>query len=394
MTEIKQQYRRPLQGNKPTHLTIEIEYQDGTKNKVDYVHAMIPERYGTNPHQLFTLLVPADYDFRVESVKSGKGGFSLTNIEDSFWAAELLKYMDEPTCVVMKHENPCGAAVSDDLEKAFMRAWYCDFVSAFGGVVGFNKPVTKELAQLMVEKSNDKTKYFIEVVAAPEYEQGAMAELDKRPDLRALLYKGLESMPKYDGDMAAPVIKAQGGIDGMLSFEDRFLSRIRKPDDFLAKEYTRSNGEKLTGLGVVTERAPTGKELSDLRFAWYAAAVLRSNATAIVKDGVLISPGTGKQARVYSVVDSIRKIDDFNTAAVKQDIAFERNKIFDYSTKGSVLASEALFPEPDSVDAIAPRDIKAVAQTGGSIKDKESIEAANKYGIAMVLTGERTFSHH
>src|SRR3989344_68057 len=161
--EIESMYRRPLRGNKPVEVRIDVTYNNGEKASVVYIPATVPERYGTNPHQLFTLLVPKDYNFRVREAKSGKA-FSLTNIEDSFWAAELLKFMDEPCCVVMKHENPCGAALSDDIIKSFLRAWYCDFRAAFGGVVGFNRPVTKELAQLMVEMVEEdgkkSAKYF------------------------------------------------------------------------------------------------------------------------------------------------------------------------------------------------------------------------------------------
>lgn len=392
-------YRRPLQGNKPDEVKIEITYKDGKSDSVVYVPAMIPERYGTNPHQLFALLVPKDYNFRVREAKPGKA-FSLTNIEDSFWAAELLKFIDEPCCVVTKHLNPCGAALNDDMIKSFLMAWYCDFRAAYGGVVGFNKPVTKELAQLMVETVEDEdkkksAKYFIEVIAAPDYEECALNELEKRKDLRALIYEGLDRIPKYAGDVAAPIIKTIGGMDGMLAFEDRFLTRIRKPEDFLLNEYTRSDGEKLTGLGVVTKKSPTRKELENLRFAWYATAILRSNSTAIVKDGCLISPGTGQQARIASVVESIRKVDDLNRLAEEEkSISDERRRIFDYSLEGSVLASEALFPYPDSVEAIGPRGITAIAQTGGSTRDAEVVEAANKHNLSMVFTGERCFSHH
>jgi phosphoribosylaminoimidazolecarboxamide formyltransferase/IMP cyclohydrolase len=396
--EIKSMYRKPLQGNKPIEVRIDVTYKDGERVSVVYTPAMVPERYGTNPHQLFTLFAPKDYNFRVREAKPGKA-FSLTNIEDSFWAAELLKFMDEPCCVVMKHENPCGAASNDDIIQSFLRAWYCDFRAAFGGVVGFNKPVTRELAQLMTEMKegqNDKkeVKYFIEVIAAPDYEEGALNELEKRKDLRALLYENLDRIPKYIGDAAAPVIKTIGGMDSMLAFEDRFLTRIRRPEDFLLKEYTRSDGEKIINLGVVTEKSPTKEELENLRFSWYATAILRSNSTAIVKDGCLISPGTGQQARVASVVESIRKVDDLNRLAEEEGVADERRKIFDYSLKGSVLASEALFPYPDSVEAIGPRGITAIAQTGGSNRDEEVITAANKYNIAMIFTGERCFSHH
>lgn len=120
---------------------LEVAYQDGSTATVNYVPALISERYGSNPHQLFALLLPEDYNFRVREIKSGRGGFSATNIEDAFWAAELLKYFDEPACAVMKHLNPSGAAVSDDVAKAFLKAWWTDWVAAFGSVVGWNRPI-------------------------------------------------------------------------------------------------------------------------------------------------------------------------------------------------------------------------------------------------------------
>lgn len=200
-------------------------------------------------------------------------------------------------------------------------------------------------------------------------------------------------MPKYADDGAAPMIKTLGGIDGMLSFEDRYLTRIRKPEDLMATEAAR-DGEKIQGLGVVTRRQPTPSELRDLQIAWYAAYVLRSNAVAVVKDGVLIGPGTGQQDRVRSVRQAINRVNELHEQAKADGVAGTRNGIHDYSLYGAVLASEALFPFPDSIEAIAPTRIKAVAQTGGSVRDKEVIEAADKYGIAVIFTGERSFSHH
>ncbi|MFA4819575.1 MAG: hypothetical protein WC613_01295 [Candidatus Aenigmatarchaeota archaeon] len=300
---LKDMYRTALTGNKPVGVKLTITYEDGSSRDIDYTTAGITERYGTNPHQLFRLLVNDKYNFRVREVKTGKQGFSLTNVEDAVWATEFLKYCDGPACAVMKHENPCGgAAQSADVVSAFLKSWWVDWIAAFGSVVGFSRPITKELAQLLVEKNPDgKTaKYFIEAVAAPGYEIGALDELAKRGDLRALEYDGFDKIPRYVGDTASPVIKTLPDADGMLSFEDRFLSRIRTDEDLLTPQITRGD-EVITGLGVVTKRHPTSQELRDLRYAWHAAYVLRSNAVAIFKDGVLISPGTGQQDRVRAV---------------------------------------------------------------------------------------------
>jgi phosphoribosylaminoimidazolecarboxamide formyltransferase/IMP cyclohydrolase len=404
---IKSMYKRSLKGNKPVEVNIELVYQDGSRELVPYMPALVPERYGTNPHQLFALLVNKKYNFRVKSKKPGSKGFSFTNIEDSVWGAEFLKFIDKPCCIVMKHENPSGAASIDEkdigasignyMEEHFLRAWYCDFRAAFGSVVAFNRPPTKELAQLMIEKAPDnKTrKYYIEVVAAPDFEEGAMGEFNKVETLRVLQYDGLDRLPKFDGDEAAPVLKTLPTMDDMLGFEDRYLTRITKPEDLLLKEYIRkSTNEKETGMGVVTQREPTKKELEDLLFGWYSVIPIRSNATAIVKNGCLISPGTGQQARVASVIDSVRKVEDLNRLAEKEGIADKRKEIFDYSLSGSVLASEALFPFPDSVEVIGPLGITAVVQPGGSERDADVVSAANKFNMSMTLTGERCFSHH
>lgn len=387
-------YRKALEGNKPVSVRLSITYQDGTKQVVNYVPAGITERYGTNPNQLFALLVPEESSFRIREVKSGKGGFSLTNIEDTYWAAELLKYLDKPSAAVMKHLNPSGAAQSDNLAKSFLRAWYCDFVSAFGGVAGFNQSLDKETAEVMTERLHDGSfRYYIEVIAAPDFEDGVMDILQRRRDVRVVKYEGFDEMPCYAGDNALPIIKSIGDIQCMLALEDRYLTRMRKPEDLLVKEIERGN-ETIAGLGVVTKRQPTQRELEDLLFAWYVAGVLRSNSVAIVKNGCTISCGTGKQARNFAVDDAISKARRLSSEAVAQGVEDYRRNIPDYSLEGAVAASEALFPEPDSVYALADAGIKVFAETGGSVKDSDIIRVADEKDMSGIFTGERWFSHH
>lgn len=393
---LKDMYRTALTGNKPVRARLTVTYEDGSERESNYGVAGITERYGTNPHQLFRLLLNDNYNFRVRELKIGKEGYSLTNIEDAVWATEFLKYCNDGTaCAVMKHENPCGgAAVSSNVVDAFLKSWWVDWIAAFGSVVGFNVPITKELAKLLVEKNPDgKTaKYFIEAVAAPGYEEGALDELAKRSDLRILEYEGFDKIPRYIGDSAAPVIKTLPDADGMLSFEDRFLSRIRTDEDLLVKKIIRGDKE-IEGLGVVSRRHPTVQELRNLRYAWHAAYVLRSNAVAIFKDGVLIGPGTGQQDRVRAVRYAIGRSHELRQEAEKLGLTETRDKIHDYNLNDAVLASEALFPYRDSMDAITDTPIKAVAETGGSTRDKESIEAADEHDITLIFTGERTFRH-
>jgi len=390
-SNLRQMYRKPLEGNKPTAVSVRVVYQDGTELNLNYVPAGITERYGTNPNQLFGLLVPEQSSFRIRELKSGKGGFSLTNVEDTYWAAELLKYCQKPTAVIMKHENPCGAAQSDSLAESFLKAWYCDFVSAFGGAVGFNEPLDTEAAKLLVERLPDDSgfKHYIEVVAAPEFEEGVVDILEQRKDLRVVRYEGFDSMPCYRGDVALPVLKTVGSMDDMLALEDRYLTRFRSPSDFLLREV-----DGKTGLGVVTELQPTRMELEDLLFAWYVSGVLRSNSVAIVKNGCVISPGTGKQARNFAVEDAIEKATRLYIESRSQGIGEYRNSIADYTPVGSVAASEALFPEPDSVIALSNAGIRVFAETGGSIKDNDIIKVANERNMVGIFTGERWFSHH
>ncbi len=395
MTTLKDMYRTALQGNKPVQVIIKIQYGDGSNQEVVYHPSQITERYGTNPHQLFRLLSGDSPKFSVRQVKEGKGGFSLTNIEDAYWAAEFLKYCDRPACAVMKHENPCGgAALGNDALDAFMKAWWVDWVAAFGSAVGFNYPITRELAAELVEKATDgKTaRYFIEAIAAPEFEEGSLGILQRRNDLRALKYEGLHDMPKYREDAAGPTLKTIGGLGDLLAFEDRFLTRIRTEEDFLVKEIIVNN--ERVRVGVVTNAQPTQQQLRDLRCAWPAAYVLRSNAVAIFKDGVLISPGTGQQDRERAVRHAINRHKELGKIATVKGLADFRNSIFDYGNlDGAVLASEAFFPYRDSIDAIGNTGIGAVAETGGSTRDQEVIDAANEYGIAIVFTGERCFRH-
>ena len=259
MAGLKDMYRTALQGNKPVQVIIKIRYADGTNQEIVYRPSQITERYGTNPHQLFRLMSGENPRFNISQMKKGKGGFSLTNVEDAYWASEFLKYCDQPACAVMKHENPCGgAAVSGDVFDAFMKAWWVDWIAAFGSVVCFNQPITRELATELVEKGSDsKPKYFIEAIAAPDFETGAISELEKRDDLRALKYHGLKDVPRYreimlgdssiiPGDAAGPIIKTMGDPGDLLSFEDRFLSRIQTEDDFLVKEIIIDEKKYLT----------------------------------------------------------------------------------------------------------------------------------------------------
>jgi phosphoribosylaminoimidazolecarboxamide formyltransferase/IMP cyclohydrolase len=297
-------------------------------------------RYGENPHQRgFLFLNPfEDIGIARAEVVQGKE-MSYNNYLDSDSAVRIaLEFPHDPVCVIVKHGNPCGVAVGESLSHAFKRARSADPQSAFGGVVAFNDAVDKETARLLKE-------FFLEVIIAPDYEEGALRELSARKNLRVVRFHGLS--------LGEEVRKISGG----------FL--IQEEDTDLWKE-----------IKVVTEREPDPSERMDLEFAWRVCKYVRSNAVVIAKEGMTLGIGSGNVSRV----DSLR-------------CAIERATRYGFDLKGSVLASEAFFPFRDSVDLAAEAGISAIIQPGGSIRDGEVIGAANEHGIAMVFTSMRHFRH-
>ncbi len=301
-------------------------------------------RYGENPHQRGALYV---------SSGGGSGGLararqlhgrelSFNNLMDADAAWRIVSDYADPTVCVIKHANPCGLASSDDVAEGYRRAYEGDPVSAFGGIVGFNRPVTSEAAQAM-------DPVFYEVVVAPSYEDEALATLQRKRNLRILTV-----------DRAA---SGAGGVD----YDIRPLSGgvlVQTPDAIA--EYP----EEWT---TATQRAPTPEELADLTFAWKAVKHIKSNAIAFVKNRTLVGMGAGQPNRVVSVHLSQRAAGEKST--------------------GCVLASDAFFPFPDNIELAAAAGITAIVQPGGSIRDDEVIAAADAAGIAMVFTGVRHFRH-
>ena len=301
-------------------------------------------RYGENPHQRGALYVPAS---------GGSGGLararqlhgrelSFNNLMDADAAWRTVSDYDDPAACVIKHANPCGLASRDDLAEAYRLAYEGDPVSAFGGIVGFNRTVTAEAADAMGP-------VFYEVVVAPGYDGDALEILQRKRNLRILSV-----------DAAVP-------SGGATDYDVRPLSGgmlVQTPDAI--KE---DPGEWTT----TTERAPSAPELADLAFAWKAVKHIKSNAIAFVKDRTLVGMGAGQPNRVVSV-------------HLSQRAAGEK-------AAGCVLASDAFFPFPDNIELAAEAGITAIVQPGGSIRDDEVIAAANNAGIAMVFTGVRHFRH-
>lgn len=316
----------------------------GGKVKTIMVRKIADLRYGENPHQKASFYRDFNHGQRADCIPNadilqGKE-LSYNNISDADAALSLVREFQEPCVAFIKHGNPCGIAVGEDINDAFINAYAGDPKSAFGGVIAFNRDCTGDLAEAI-------TAQFFEAVVAPDYEKKALATFKKKPNLRVLKVGTIK--PETDGETFR---KVTGG----LLAQDLDTQQIGKGD-----------------VTIVTQKKPTAKQMDDLLFAWHVVKHVKSNAIVLAKNGMTVGIGAGQMSRVDSVEIAIRK------AAGRQ--------------KGSVLASDAFFPFPDSVEASAKAGVTAIIQPGGSIKDQEAIEAADKHGIAMVFTGVRAFRH-
>jgi phosphoribosylaminoimidazolecarboxamide formyltransferase/IMP cyclohydrolase len=296
-------------------------------------------RYGENPHQQGARYrLSGGTSWWDTAVQHQGKELSYLNLYDTEAAWKLVQRFGRPAAVVVKHANPCGVAVADTIEQAYTQANACDPVSAFGGIVALNRPVTREVAEELAP-------VFTEVVVAPSFDEAALAVFAGKPNLRVL--------SAHAPDGAALDMRS---IDGGLLVQQ---ADTVSPDR--------------SGWQVVTAAEPTPEQWADLEFAWQVCAVVSSNAIVYAKDGRAFGIGAGQQNRL----DSAR-------------IAADRSA---GRAVGGVCASDAFFPFRDGLDAAAAAGIKAVIQPGGSVRDAEVIAAADQHGIAMVFTGERHFRH-
>ena len=299
-------------------------------------------RYGENPHQQATFYKnPTFRGVSVANAKQLQGKqLSFNNILDANDAFELVKDFKRPTAAVIKHTNPSGVATRDSIDKAFRAAYDADPMSAFGGIVALNRPCARNVAQMLLP-------IFIEVVIAPRFEKGALRILRKKGKLR-LLETGTLEKYHYEFDYRRVV-------GGMLVQTRTFPEMVQKH------------------FHVVTKRKPTPEEIKDMLFAWKVNKHVKSNSVVFVKDMTTVGIGAGQMSRVDSSMIAAKK-------AGRRAV-------------GSVLSSDAFFPFRDGVDEAAKAGVKAIIQPGGSIRDKEVIEAADEHGMAMVFTGIRLFKH-
>jgi len=304
-------------------------------------------RYGENPHQAAAFYAdPLARGAGVASARQLQGKeLSYNNIADADTAIECVRQFGAPACVIVKHANPCGAALAADARTAYLRAYEPDTTSAFGGIIAFNRPLDAATAAAILERQ------FVEVIAAPSCEPAALEALAAKANIRVLETGAL------DGP-ATGAVELKSVAGGLLA-------------------QTRDEGRiDAAGLRTVTRRAPSAEELADLLFAWRICKFVKSNAIVFVKDGRTVGVGAGQTSRVVSTRIAAMKAADAGLAVA-----------------GSVMASDAFFPFRDGLDAAAELGIRAVIQPGGSLRDDEVVAAANERDIAMVFTGMRHFRH-
>ncbi len=330
---------------------------------------------------------------------------SKTNLTDVDNSLNVLRYLaHRPSCVIVKHNNPCGVAQGKSIEEAFIRAFRADRIAAFGGAIALNRPVDKACAEAI-------SKEYFEVVAAPEYEEGAVEILRKRKNLRIIRIKRIDKLEEYWGKR---VVEFKSLMDGGIIVQQSQVNKVRSKDDLKP-----AVGKKPDGSEVRCKREPTEREIEDMIFGWAVEIGVTSNSVLFVKDLCTVAIGTGEQDRVGVTEIAIFKayvkyadllcFDRYGIPYKQLELEIrkgerpEAQKIeIDEETKaaraglpGSVMVSDAFFPFRDAVDVAIKEGISAIIQPGGSLRDWESIEACNEADppVAMVFTGQRVFKH-
>jgi phosphoribosylaminoimidazolecarboxamide formyltransferase/IMP cyclohydrolase len=314
-------------------------------------HKNLDLRYGENPHQKAAMYSDGS-GLGVANARQLQGKeLSFNNIVDLQAAWDLAQEFDEPVCAIIKHTNPCGTATGKTLAEAYKRALECDPVSAFGGVIGVNRPIDGEAAEEML-------KLFLEVIAAPGFDETAKAKFASKKNLRLVEVIDSRSPGRtHTGAATTPSRNwAQKNISGGMLVQDADIRPLQDSD-----------------LKVVTKRPPTPEETRALLFAWKVCKHVKSNAIVYARDGQTVGVGAGQMSRV----------DAAKIGAMKAQLPLH----------GTVAASDAFFPFPDGVEEIARAGATAIIQPGGSQRDPEVIEAADRLGLAMLFTGVRHFRH-
>ncbi len=366
-------------------------------------------RYGENPGQeaaLYRLvngnlalgdaktIVPGKHLVSdIELLQSGKHP-GKTNLTDADNALNILRYFTNTPCaVIVKHNNPCGAARAKSLEQAYAKAYMADRVAAFGGCIALNKAVDKATAEGIAAQ-------YAEVVVAPEFEDGVIEILGRRKNLRVIRINAMDKLQSFIGER---VVDFKSLMDGGIVAQWSFVPKtLKKEDLFVASTEYKGTTYKI-------DREPTDQEYQDMLFGWLVESGITSNSVIYVKNNCTVGIGTGEQDRVgvaeIAVDKAYRKLCDrycferYNTsfadmadedkrAEIEADVAKQKGGLI-----GSSMISDAFFPFRDGIDVGLRQGVKAVIQPGGSMNDYQSIEACNEYRASMVYTGQRSFKH-
>ncbi len=328
----------------------------------------------------------------VELLQSGKhpGKINITDVDSGL---NILRYFTaEPAAVIIKHNNPSGVAVRSSLEEAYLIAFWADPVAAFGGALVVNRPVDRPTAEAVAER-------YVEVVCAPEYEEGALEILSARKNLRIMRIKNMVRLQEYVG---RHTLDFKSLIDGGLVCQWSYVPRLFAPEELEAAT------TEYKGTRYAVERQPTAREREDMIFGWLVESGVTSNSVLYVKDRATVAIGTGEQDRV-GVAEIARdkayrkraeriaqdefsrpfsQLQEGDRRAVEASAAAQKGGL-----AGSTMVSDGFFPFRDGVEVGLKVGVSAVIQPGGSLRDFESIEACNEYGATMVFTGQRSFRH-
>jgi phosphoribosylaminoimidazolecarboxamide formyltransferase/IMP cyclohydrolase len=413
--DLKQMYKTIMDD----HFTpgMEISFVDGDQRqtlfyeKVSWVIEGVNKglRYGENPGQeaaLYrlvngnlalgqakTILPGRHLVSDIELLQSGKHP-GKTNLTDADNALNILRYFtDTPCAVIVKHNNPCGAARADSLEQAYAKAYMADRIAAFGGCIALNKSVDRATAEAIASQ-------YAEVVVAPEFEDGVLEILGARKNLRVIRINAMDKLHSYIGER---VIDFKSLMDGGIVAQWSFVPETLKKED-LVTATTEYKGESFS-----VNREPTDQEYEDMLFGWLVESGITSNSVIYVKDNATVGIGTGEQDRVgvaeIAVDKAYRKLcdrycferyqkgfadltDPDKREEIESDVAKVRGGL-----EGSAMISDAFFPFRDGIDVGLKQGVKAVIQPGGSLNDYQSITACNENDATMVYTGQRSFKH-
>jgi len=413
--DLKKMYKTIMDDHFPPNM--EISFIDGDNRQTLFYEKVVWTvdninkglRYGENPGQeaaLFRLvngnlilgqtetIQPGRFlASDIELLQSGKHP-GKTNLTDADNALNILRYfVDRPTVVIVKHNNPCGVARSDSLADAYIKANMADRIAAFGGCIALNRPVDRETAQ-------EISKQYAEVVVAPDFEEGVMDIFAKKKNLRIIRIDNINRLQTFVGQRS---VEFKSLIDGGIITQWSFVPKARSKNDLSLAEC------EYKGKTFKIDREPTQQEYDDLLFGWLVESGITSNSVIYVKDQVTVGIGTGEQDRVgvaeIARDKAYRKLADrycFEMYAIPYNELKDQDQKEEIDSKvtgekgglvGAAMVSDAFFPFRDGVDVGIKEGITSVIQPGGSGNDYQSIEACNEAGVTMVYTGQRSFKH-